>query len=151
MFKRIVASVVLATMIISNVPVLNVSAIENVDQNTDLQEETTEDSQQEDSSKTNEQEQTESDETTEIEKNSEENTQVEKEDANKEISTYSENSNIKTYSAFSELFLTATVGEKTYTAFENSNGQYFLYLPIKTTLNGLVLKYNINLTLLQTK
>lgn len=30
MFKRIVASVVLATMIISNVPALNVSAIENV-------------------------------------------------------------------------------------------------------------------------
>lgn len=146
MFKRIVASVVLATMIISNVPALNVSAIENVNQNTDLQEETTEDSQQENTLKTNEQEQDESDEITEIEENSEENTQVEKDDANKEISTYSENSDIRTYATSSELFLTATVSEKTYTAFENSNGQYFLYLPIKTTLNGLVLKYNINLT-----
>ena len=95
MFKKIVASVVLATMIISNVPVLNVSAIENVDQNTDLQEETTE---------TNEQEQIENDEvddeTIEIEKKNK--VEIDEDDSIKEENTQDEASNEDQFKAAEE-------------------------------------------------
>lgn len=95
MFKKIVASVVLATMIISNVPVLNVSAIENVDQTTDLQEETTE---------TNEQEQIENDEvddeTIEIEKKNK--VEIDEDDSIKEENTQDEASNEDQFKAAEE-------------------------------------------------